>query len=102
VPKTKFITVNDPESLAEALDLEPAEAQEWRLQHALLSRLLRIVRTEGITHAELAERAGTSRTRVTAILNGQTLHVSSDMLVRLLAALGYRVKVSVSREKAVA
>lgn len=94
--------MRDPESLAQALDLDATEAQEWRLQHALLSRLLRIVRAEGITHAELAERAGTSRTRVTAILNGQTLHVSSDMLVRLLAALGYRVKVSVSREKAVA
>ena len=98
----KFVTARDLESLAEALDLDPTEAQEWRLQHALLSRLSWIVRSEGITHAELAERARTSRTRVTAILNGQTLHVSSDMLVRLLAALGYRVKVSVSREKAVA
>lgn len=85
--KRNFITVDSPESLAAALDLDPAEAREWRLQHALLSRLQQIVRAENIPTAELAERSGTCPGYVTAILNGQTLHVSSGMLNRLLAAV---------------
>jgi hypothetical protein len=34
---------------------------------------------------------------VTAILNDNLEHVSSDLLIRILASLGYRVKVSVIR-----
>ncbi len=49
------------------------------------------------THAEVAQRGGSSRTRVTAILNGNLDNVSTDLLIRLLGALGYRVRVSVSR-----
>ena len=45
----------------------------------------------------MAERGGSSRTRVTSILNGNLDNLSSDLLIRLLAALGYRVRVSVSR-----
>jgi predicted XRE-type DNA-binding protein len=56
-----------------------------------------IVREESLTHAEVARRGGSSRTRVTAILNGNLDNVSSDLLIRLLGALGYRVRISVSR-----
>lgn len=38
-----------------------------------------------------------ARTRVTAILNGNLDNVSSDLLIRLLRGLGYRVQVSVKR-----
>jgi predicted XRE-type DNA-binding protein len=51
-----------------------------------------------MTHAQIAARAGTSRTRVTAILNDDLDYVSTDLLIRILASLGYRVKVSVTRE----
>jgi len=92
---SKPILCKTPEELAAAVGLSAAEASEWRLQHALLKRLKEIVLRQGITHAEVAKRAGTSRTRVTAILNGDLDHVSSDLLVRVLAGLGYRVRVSV-------
>ena len=82
-----------------ALDLE---AKEWQVQHVLLKRLQDVVRRENITHAEIAKRAATSRTRVTAILNGDLEHVSSDLLIRILASLGYRVRVSVVRSKSAA
>jgi predicted XRE-type DNA-binding protein len=89
-----------PEDLAAALGLSTAAAKEWQVQHALLKRLKEIVRQREITHAEIARRAGTSRTRITAILNDDLEHVSSDLLIRILASLGYRVKVSVIRSDA--
>ena len=72
-----------------------AAAREWQVQHILLERLKEIARRQNITRAEIAKRAGTSRTRVTAILNDDIAHVSSDLLIRILASLGYRVKILV-------
>jgi predicted XRE-type DNA-binding protein len=97
MPKLKPIVARTPEELASALGLSGAAAKEWQVQHILLKRLKEIARRQRITHAEIAKRAGTSRTRVTAILNDDLRHVSSDLLIRILGSLGYRVKVSVVR-----
>jgi predicted XRE-type DNA-binding protein len=102
MPKIKPIIARTPEDLAEALDLPRAEAKEWQFQHVLLARLKDITRRHKITHAEIARRAGTSRTRVTSILNDDLQHVSSDLLIRILGSLGYRVKVSVVRSDSAA
>ena len=95
--KTKMVTAKTPEILTRTLGLRGVEAKEWQVQHALLKRLRQIVSDAALTHAEVAQRGGSSRTRVTSILNGNLDNVSSDLLIRLLAALGYRVRVSVSR-----
>ena len=97
MPKLKPIVAATPETLAGALGLSSTDAKEWQVQHALLTRFKQIVRVHRFTHAEIARRSGTSRTRVTAILNDDLEHVSTDLLIRILASLGYRVKVSVVR-----
>jgi predicted XRE-type DNA-binding protein len=102
VHRLKPIVATTPEDLAAALGLSTADAKEWQVQHALLKRLKEIVRRQKITHAEVARRAGTARTRVTAILNDDLEHVSSDLLIRILASLGYRVRVSVVRSDSAA
>ena len=38
--------------------------------------------------------ARTSRTRVTAIMNRKTKNISTDLLLRVLYALGYTAKIS--------
>ncbi len=84
--RLKPIVATTPEDLAAALGLSAAAAKEWQVQHELLKRLKEIVRRRKITHAEVARRAGTARTRVTAILNDDLEHVferSSDPHSRL-------------------
>ena len=95
--KVKPIVARTPEELAGALGLSGGAAKEWHVQHILLKRLKGIARQRKLTHAEIAKLAGTSRTRVTAILNDDLEHVSSDLLIRILASLGYHVRVSVVR-----
>jgi DNA-binding XRE family transcriptional regulator len=74
--KLKPIVAKTPEELADALGLSGVDAKEWKVQHVLVGRLKEIARRRKVTHAEIAKRAGTSRTRVTAILNGDLQHVS--------------------------
>ena len=100
--RIKPIIAATPEDLAGALGLPAAAAKEWSVQHVLLKRLKEIVRKQKITHAEIARRAGSSRTRVTAILNDDLEHVSTDLPIRILASLGYQVKVSVIRSETAA
>lgn len=102
MPRLKPVVASTPEELAAALGLSPADAKEWQVQHVLVKRLKEIARRKGITHADIAKRAGTLRSRVTAILNDDLDHVSSDLLIRILGSLGYRVKVSVVRSDSAA
>lgn len=97
--KTRSVTAGNAKELAQMLGLSEVQAQEWEVQYALLKRLRQIVKDEALTHSEVAQRAGSSRTRVTAILNGNLDNVSSDLLIRLVSALGYRVKVTITRSK---
>lgn len=100
MPKVKPVVARTPEELAEALALPAADAKEWQVQYDLAARLREIVRKNKYTHAQVAMSSGTSRTRVTAILNGDLEHVSTDLLIRILGSLGCKVRVSVVKSAA--
>ena len=84
--KVKPVIAATVEDLARALALPATEAKEWQVQYTLPKRLKEIVRKHKYTHAEIAARSGTSRTRVTAILNDDLEHVSTDLLTRILGS----------------
>jgi predicted XRE-type DNA-binding protein len=97
--KTKPIITRTASQLAELLDLSPADALELELRRQLNDKIIQGVHDSGITHAQLAKLANTSRSRLTAILNRNTSHVSTDLLLRILSVLGYRLTISFSRRR---
>jgi predicted XRE-type DNA-binding protein len=83
----KTIVAGNAINLAEVLGLkEDAITMEFRAR--LNKKIVELVKAKGVTHAELAGKARASRTRITTILNGQTMGVSTDFLLRILYALG--------------
>ncbi|HLQ77644.1 MAG TPA: XRE family transcriptional regulator [Terriglobia bacterium] len=95
--RSKTIVTRNAFELAGALGLTPADAVEIEVRSALNDKIVEVVKKHGLTHAQVAKVAETSRTRVTAILNRNTQDVSTDLLLRILARLGYRAKISFSR-----
>ena len=95
--KQEWIVARTAEELAEVLNLKPAEVIAWDFQIALANRIAQEVARRKLTHAQVAKLAGTSRSRVTAILNGGLVDISTDLLLRILASLGVRVKPTFSR-----
>jgi predicted XRE-type DNA-binding protein len=95
--KRKPIVTRTAGELAGALGLSPLDGAEIEVRATLTEQIVRIARRSRLTHAHIAKAAGTSRTRVTAILNRNTHGVSTDLLLRLLAALGYRARLTVRR-----
>ena len=97
--KQKVVVARNGTELTKVLGLPATAAHEWRARSELASALIAAVKREKLTHAEIAKRAKTSRSRITSILNRNLQHVTSDRLIRILAALGYEVKLSVIRTK---
>ena len=96
----KSIRVESAEELGNALGLSAAETGEMEFRSDLTCALARIIRNGKMTHAEIAKNAGTSRTRVTAIANGNTKGISTDLLIRVLSATGHKAELRVRKTAA--
>jgi len=92
--KKSIMSTRNAAELAKALGLSPAEGAEIELRSALNTKIVDVVRRKGLTHAQVAGLAKTSRTRVTAILNRNTKDISTDLMLRVLYALGYSAKIT--------
>ena len=91
------IIVHNTIELASLLGLKKDDAIAMEFRARLNRKIVELTESQGLTHVELAKRAGASRTRITAILNGQTLGVSTDFLLRILYALGCKTIPTFSR-----
>ncbi|HEX7373417.1 MAG TPA: XRE family transcriptional regulator [Steroidobacteraceae bacterium] len=95
--KKKTVAARNSRELADVLGLSEADRAAIEVQLELAEQIVVQVRRSGITHAHLASLACTSRPRLTAILNGNLNGVSTDLLLRILAALGVRVQMRFHR-----
>jgi predicted XRE-type DNA-binding protein len=95
--KVNPIIARNAVELAEVLGLSPADALEWEARRQINDKIVAAIKKSGLTHAQVAKVAGTSRSRVTAIVNRNRGQVSTDLMLRILTALGYRIKVSFAR-----
>jgi predicted XRE-type DNA-binding protein len=91
--KSKAIVTRSAAELAKALGLSPAAGAEIELRSHLNSKIAEVVQRKGLTHDQVARLAQTSRTRVTAIMNHNTKDISTDLMLRVLYALGYTAKI---------
>ena len=98
----KSIVVRTSDELAGVLGLPEARGSEIEARVALVEQIISIVEKTKLTHAQLARAAGTSRSRLTAILNHDTRQVSTDLLLRIAATLGYRARITLVRARTAA
>lgn len=93
----KTRVARNSKELADVLGLTDADRAAMEIQLELAEQIAMEVRRAGITHTQLAQLARASRPRVTSILNGNLDSVSTDLLLRILAALGVRVRLRFHR-----
>lgn len=77
----------------DAIADSPAEAANLEVRYQLMERISGIVKQNGWTQAEAAERCGVSQPRMNDLLRGRIARFSLDALVNIASALGRRVRV---------
>jgi len=95
--KPKAVVARTAGELAEVLGLDRADGIELAVRSALNTKIIQVIQKRGLTHARVAALAGTSRTRVTALLNRNTKDISTDLMLRVLGALGVSARVTFGR-----
>jgi predicted XRE-type DNA-binding protein len=90
--KLKPVTTRTPKELFEALGLGEIEAAEAVFRGKLNSDIVDLFKKSNLTHKSIAKRVGTSRTRITALLNRSRSDISTDFMLKVIAALGYTVE----------
>ena len=91
--KTKFVTARNAMELAKALGLSPADGLEMEIRSDLNDKIIEVVKRKRLTHVEVAKLAKTSRTRVTALMNRNSEDISTDLMLRILGAIGVHAKI---------
>lgn len=91
--KNRMATAHSAQELAELLGLSRADGLEFEIRSDLNDKITEVIHSKGLTHAQVAKLAHTSRTRVTAIVNRNTQGISTDLMLRILSSLGVRAKI---------
>ena len=86
-----------PKQLAKALGLTAAEAVEWEIRYRLTKKIIDLVEKKKLSVTFVAKQAGTSRARITKILKGDSMGISLDVLVKVIASLGQKIQVNFSK-----
>lgn len=91
-----YTEVKNTNELAKLLKLPKGEAAKIEMRTHLAIAIKKVIRKKEMTHAQAAKQSGMGRTVITAIVNGNTTHISTDRLLDIAAALGLRIRLSVA------
>jgi predicted XRE-type DNA-binding protein len=81
----------------DALEPDPAKAENLKLRSTLMLALARHVKREGLTQAEAARLFGVTQPRISNLIHGKIDAFALDMLVKMATAAGLRVTLRVKK-----
>jgi len=81
----------------DALEPDPAKAENLKLRSALMSALIRHIKREGLTQAQAAKVFGVTQPRVSNLVHGKIDQFALDMLVKMATAAGLRVTMRIKK-----
>ena len=94
------IMVKNFDELAKFLKIPKEDALEVQIRRKLNDKIITRAKELELTHTQIAKLAETSRSRITMILNRNTLNISTGLLLRVLQALGIEANISFRKKVA--
>ena len=91
------MTKNCFDSVWDAIEETPAQAENLKLRSSLMLALKRHIEREGLSQTEAAKVFGVTQPRISNLMRGKIDLFGLDMLVNMLAAAGLRVTLHVKR-----
>lgn len=86
-------------SVWDAIEENPAEAENMKLRARLMTAVRHFIEREGLSQAEAAKLFGVTQPRISDLVRGKIDLFSIDVLINMLATAGVRVdlKIAVGR-----
>jgi predicted XRE-type DNA-binding protein len=84
-------------SVWDAIEPNPAEAENLKLRSSLMLALTRHIEREGLTQVQAARAFGVTQPRISNLKRGKIDVFGLDMLVKMATAAGLRVTMRVKK-----
>ena len=84
-------------SVWDAIESDQIQAANLKLRARLMMEVADYVKQAGLTQAEAAKKLGTTQPRLNDVIKGRIEKCTVDRLVNMLAAVGYKVNLNISR-----
>jgi predicted XRE-type DNA-binding protein len=84
-------------SVWDAIEDDPAVAENLKLRSSLMVALKRRIQREGLTQAQAAKLLGVTQPRISNLMRGKINAFSLDLLVGMATAAGLRVTIRVQK-----
>ena len=81
-------TMKGAKELSKLLGLSEAEGIEAEIKADMMKKIRDLVKKDGLTHKQVADRSGVGRTVVTQIVNCSIQRITIDRLLKVLISLG--------------
>jgi len=85
------------DSVWDAIEDSPAEAENMKLSSALMTAILEYIKAEGLTQKLAAKRLGVTPTTISDLKRGRIDLLRLEILVGMLGAAGFHVEVQVRK-----
>lgn len=84
-------------NLAKALGISSSRGRQAVMKAQLISAILKAAQAKKLTHEQIAQRSGLTRSAVTGILSGSLQKVTLDRVLRMVEAVGLVAEVRIKR-----
>jgi predicted XRE-type DNA-binding protein len=85
------------ESVWDAIEPNPVEAENLKLRSSLMQALTRQMKSQGLTQAQAAVLFGVTQPRISNLIHGKIDLFGLDLLVKMAAAAGLRVTMRIKK-----
>jgi predicted XRE-type DNA-binding protein len=85
------------ESVWDAIEPDPAKAENLKLRSSLMLALTRQIKREGLTQAQAAVVLGVTQPRISNLIHGKIDLFGLDILVKMATAAGLRVTLRIDK-----
>src|ERR1035441_9440433 len=85
------------ESIWDAIEDSPAEAQNMKIRSAMMTALCDYIKAEGLTQKQAAKKLGVTQPRISDLVRGRIDLFAIDGLVNMLALAGLRIEMHIGK-----
>jgi predicted XRE-type DNA-binding protein len=85
------------ESVWDAIEDSPAEAENMKLRSALMTELCDFIKAQGMTQKQAAKKFGVTQPRISDLVRGKIDLFAIDTLVGMAATAGLKVEMHIGK-----